>query len=112
MIHLRDIKRGKRRDYSYAKCLRAANQPARQHSPSALCVANSDRARELIDGRGQLHAMVQDFVGQSFRNLDAAGSSIMTAVAVGNVGPTLQKSSSTALLFDHVQAALQPYKIT
>ena len=52
MIHLRVIKGSEGRDHGNAESLCAADQAARQDTPSALRVANSDGAGEAIDGYG------------------------------------------------------------
>src|SRR5258708_8631220 len=112
MIQLRVVKRGKGGNYSNAKRFCPANQSARQHAPSALRVANSHGSRKAVDGRGQLHSVFQNFVGQRVGNLDSARSPVMTVAAIGDVGPAFEHDSPAFSFFYYLEPAFQAHKLS
>src|SRR4029077_6716053 len=92
-IHLFIIERSERDDHGNAKCFLAADTIAGKHAPGALGVANADAACKFIDGDGKLDAVIEDFVGERFRQLDASRPSEMALRAVRDVSPTLEENT-------------------
>src|SRR5260370_34606596 len=93
-IHLGIIERGERDNHSNSKRFLTRNEMVGKHAPSALRVADAHGAGKPIDGNGKLHAILENFVSQSFGQFDAPRAAVMALCTVGNIGPAFQKDAA------------------
>jgi hypothetical protein len=77
-----------------------------------LSVTNADGSGKAVDRDGELDAVLQDFASEGCGDLHAAGASIVSAVPIGHVGPTLEEDTLAATFRDNVQAAFQSNKVS
>ena len=93
-VHLCIIERGESGDHGDAESFLAANEIARKNAPGASSVANPPHSGEAVDSYGELGAVFEDFADERFRQLDAAGTTIVAVRAVRNVGPAFEEDAA------------------
>src|SRR5260370_7644135 len=99
-IHLFIIERREGCNHGNSKRLLPGDEIAGEHAPGALRVANPNGAGKAIDRDGKLHALLENFVSQRFRQFDASRAAVMASRAIGNVGPAFQENAAMPILLE------------
>src|SRR3989442_12752416 len=76
-----------------------------EHAPSSLLAPNIGLFGEPIDGNAEFDSPIDDRVGDFLRNQNVATAAEAAAVAVGDIGPALQKRYALPSLLHHVKSA-------